>query len=276
MNKNQLITSAVAVAVLVAAVAVAQAQNSQGFTTESGVFSELKHDCVHTSPIGLETIYLPGGAAEQTFTACATGEMEAVYIDVLEAIGHGVIRYYILDEEEQVLFVNSVMLTDGFNGLLKLKTAVPVNENQRYHVRFAVNQGTEIKMAGKRIHHPEESLFLNGWQLSGNITMGVGIKAAAKNPEAEDAGAKTVVNLAKAFPNPFFDSITLDFTRGLRGQTEITISDLGGTVVASETHTDIARGDRIRIVTGGDILPGVYAIRISNGQTVSHMTVMKQ
>jgi hypothetical protein len=47
-------------------------------------------------------------------------------------------------------------------------------------------------------------------------------------------------------------------------------------VVASETHTDIARGDRIRIVTGGDILPGVYAIRISNGQTVSHMTVMKQ
>ena len=259
MNKNQLITSAVAVAVLVAAVAVAQAQNSQGFTTESGVFSELKHDCVHTSPIGLETIYLPGGAAEQTFTACATGEMEAVYIDVLEAIGHGVIRYYILDEEEQVLFVNSVMLTD-----------------QRYHVRFAVNQGTEIKMAGKRIHHPEESLFLNGWQLSGNITMGVGIKAAAKNPEADDASVKTVVNVAKAFPNPFFDSITLDFTRGLRGQTEITISDLGGTVVASETHTDIARGDRIRIVTGGDILPGVYAIRIMNGQTVSHMTVMKQ
>lgn len=276
MNKFQLITSAVALAVMVAAVAVASAQSSQAFTSESGVFSELKHDCMHTSPIGLEVIYLPGGAAEQTFTACATGEMEAVYVDILEAIGHGVIRYYILDDENQVLFFNSIMLTDGFNGLLKLKTSVPVNENEQYHVRFAVNQGTEIKIAGKRIFNPEESLFVNGWQLSGNITMGVGIKAAAKLPNADDEGTKLLTNLVKTFPNPFYDSITLEFNKGLRGRTDITISDLGGTVVANETYTDLARGERVRIVTGGDILPGVYAIRITNGQNVSNLTVMKQ
>lgn len=81
------------------------------------------------------------------------------------------------------------------------------------------------------------------------------------------------------YPNPFRNELTLSFQSALTGPVNVTGYDLMGRTVPSFQTAKIDRiqgGYSISIKTDVQLVPGVYLLRVGNGQQTSTIRVMKE
>jgi hypothetical protein len=253
----------------------------------AGPFDNLAHDCVSKSPSGSEVLLLNSNdVVSQTFIACTEGEIQKVYVMVKQTSGEGQLSFAILDKEGNLMGKTNVVMKDGDSGLAVGKLLVKVEDGRKYTMNIAARGDVSFVIEGRYTAEPGVDLYLNGWKLDGTITTALGMKHIneidqvqgdrnSSNNNQLDARSTELAATFLTYPNPFTEDFTIEFTKELKGKTQVVLLDLTGNVMHRQIHTDLREGDQVNINPRYSLNPGAYAVRIMNNNLVFNKTVMK-
>jgi hypothetical protein len=285
MNFKTFFSYLAVVAILVTWAISANAQHA--LTTESSIFDGISHECIRQSDIGTSSVWVKDSWAEQSFKACSNGTIEAIYLNILENPQTTDLGVQLYDYHNNLMASNIMHLEEGMTGILKIKMPVLVSEGVEYAITLRLDNASKVKFGAVRFNESDGTFSVGGWNLAGQLEFAVGqtdrnVDAANTGridiPNTYDDGSATDENLADAFvafPNPFQNELNIEFTKALKGETQIVLSDLSGNIISREVRTDVQWGERITLAPRYDLLPGVYAVRILNGTNVTNYTVLK-
>ena len=250
------------------------------------------YDCVVSTPLGHDPLTLVGAAARQTFTACATGEMTALYLNVLRSNGTKTFKVAVLDNSGNVISFDTFSIRGSATGILKLKLHGSMVSGEQYMLMITTDNDSELVLATKKNLAPEEDLTLNGWNLNGTIMMSVGII----NGETEEASPDRLEGTVNSdddsgnedgfedaagldidvYPNPFVSDLVLRFNEDVDERVVIEMKDLYGTTVYRAELDRVYAGTELPIIPEYALLNGVYSLRVRNGTNVTTRTIIKQ
>lgn len=284
MNLKTFFSYLAVVAILVTWAATSKAQSA--LSAEPSIFDGITHDCITKSDVGTSSIWIKETSASQSFRACSNGMLQALYINVLESPQYNPLIVQLYGPQDDLLVNNMIEIQQGQTGLVKIKMPVLVTEGVEY--RISLRGGDcRLKLGAVRSNESDGTFSMDGWYLAGQLEFAVGqtdrnVEQANTGridiPNTHDDGSSTDNPLADsfiAFPNPFQGDLNIEFTKALKGETQIVLSDLSGNVISREVRSDVQWGERITIQPRYDLLPGVYAVRILNGTNVTNYTVLK-
>ena len=284
MNLKTFFSYLAVVAILVTWAATSNAQSA--LSTETSIFDGITHDCITESGVGTSSIWIKETSANQTFRACSNGMLQSLYLNVLESPRFNRLGVQLYGPQGDLLVNNMIEIREGQTGLIKIKMPVLVTEDVEYRISLRGGE-CRIKLGAVRMNESDGSFSIGGWNLAGQLEFAVGqtdrnVEEANTGrvdvPNTYDDGSSTDNPLADsfiAFPNPFQGELNVEFTKALKGETQIVLSDLSGNVISREVRSDVQWGERITIQPRYDLLPGVYAVRILNGTNVTNYTVLK-
>lgn len=93
---------------------------------------------------------------------------------------------------------------------------------------------------------------------------------------SEESGAPENVTM-KAFPNPFFGNLRVQFGSEQSGQGLLQLYNLQGQVVRSIWQDALLAGQEIELeMNGADLPPGLYVLRLVQGNQYHHLKVVRQ
>ena len=257
------------------------------FNATAGPFDNLNHDCVSKSPSGSEVLLLNSNdVVSQTFFACTEGEIDKAYVIVKQTSGEGELSFAILDREDNLLGKSKVVMKEGDSGLVTAKLLAKVEDGRKYTLKIAAHGDVSFVIEGRYTAQPGVDLYLNGWKLDGTITTALGMTHIneidqvqgdrnSTNNNQIDARSTELAATFLTYPNPFTEDFTIEFTKELKGKTQIVLLDLTGNVMHREVHTNLREGDQVNINPRYSLNPGAYAVRIMNDNLVFNKTVMK-
>lgn len=285
MNIKTFFSYLAVVAILVTWAISANAQSA--LSTESSIFDGISHECITQSNIGTSSVWVKDSWAEQRFDACSNGTLEAIYLNILENPQTTDLGVQLYDVHRNLLASNTMHLEEGMTGILKVKMPLLVSEGVEYTISLRVDNTSKVKFGAVRLNEADGTFAVGGWNLAGHLEYAVGqtdrnVEEANSGridiPNVYDDGSATDENLADAFvafPNPFQNELNIEFTKALKGETQIVLSDLSGNIISREVRSEVQWGDRITLAPRYELLPGVYAVRILNGTNVTNYTVLK-
>jgi hypothetical protein len=265
----------------------AQAQTT-GFSSTTGPFDDLKHDCVAKEERGNQVLLLNSGdIVTQSFTACDQGVVEKAYVIVKQSSAHGTFEVEISDSRGEVIDFNKQHIKEGFSGLVMFKIQAKVDVGTKYNLKFKASN-TNLVLEGQYGDTSENTLHLNGWKLDGHISTAVGIRHEIERPNPivadrnpiqdniiEDRATEFQANFS-VYPNPFVDKVNLKFNRKFKGKTIVMLTDLSGNILHSEVIMNAETGQNLELRPAYNLHPGAYALRIVNEKRVYNQTLMKQ
>jgi methionine-rich copper-binding protein CopC len=284
MNLKTFFSYLAVVAILVTWAISANAQSV--LSAEASIFDGISHDCVTQSSVGTSSIWIKETSAEQTFRACSNGMLESLYLNVLESPQHNSLGIQLRDPQGNLMANNRIEIQEGQTGLIKIKMPVLVSEGVEYSI--ALRGGDcRLKLGAVRLAESDGTFSIGGWNLAGQLEFAVG--QTDRNVEEANTGRVDVPNTQTdgsatdnpladsfvAFPNPFQGELNIEFTKALKGETQIVLSDLSGNMISREVRSNVQWGERVTLSPRYDLLPGVYAVRILNGTNVTNYTVLK-
>lgn len=285
MNIKTFFSYLAVVAILVTWAVSANAQSA--LSAEQSIFDGISHECITKSDVGTSSVWVKDSWAEQSFRACSNGTLESIYINILENPQTTELGVQLYDAQYNLLANNMMHLEEGMNGILKVKMPVLVSEGVEYIIALRVFNYSKIKFGAVRLTESDGTFSVGGWNLAGQLEFAVGqtdrnvdeaYTGRIDQQNVINDGSATDDNLADAFvafPNPFQNELNIEFTKALKGETQIVLSDLSGNIISREVRTDVQWGERITLAPRYDLLPGVYAVRILNGTNVTNYTVLK-
>jgi serine protease AprX len=108
-----------------------------------------------------------------------------------------------------------------------------------------------------------------------DIFLGYGIPNYVNAMQFAYVGEKSK-GVVRAYPNPFRNSFTISFDSNISGNVEITLINITGENVLN-TSRKIAggSGNNIRIDGLGSLSPGMYILKISSGNTLEYLRMVK-
>lgn len=265
----------------------AQAQTT-GFSSTTGPFDDLKHDCVAKEERGNQVLLLNSGdIVTQSFTACEEGFVDKVYVLVKQSSAYGIFRAAITDSRGEILGAGKLHIKEGFSGLVTFKIPAKVEVGMKYFLKFKASD-TNLVIEGQYGDTSENTLHLNGWKLDGHISTAVGIRHEIERPNPivadrnpiqdniiEDRATEFQANFS-VYPNPFVDKVNLKFNRKFKGKTIVMLTDLSGNILHSEVIMNAETGQNLELRPAYNLHPGAYALRIVNEKRVYNQTLMKQ
>lgn len=286
MNIKTFFSYAAVVAILVTwAISSANAQSA--LAPEQSIFDGISHECMTQSAVGTSSVWVKDTWAEQSFKACSNGQLQAIYLNILENPQTTVFAVQLYDVHRNQLGSNMIELEEGYTGLLKVKLPVLLSDGIKYTISLRVDNTSKIKFGAVRMDEADGTFSVGGWNLAGQLEFAVG--QTDRNVEAANTGRVDIQNTYDdgsmddnniqdafiAFPNPFQNELNIEFTKAMKGQTQVILTDLSGNVISREVRTNVQWGDRITVSPRYELLPGVYAVRVLNGTNVTNYTVLK-
>jgi len=115
---------------------------------------------------------------------------------------------------------------------------------------------------------------------SGNAATMTDVRTLALVAAGEETGARVLVELAGARPNPSLGPVTLAYRLGAPGQVELTIHDLAGRLVCTLARGLRMAGTNAEVWDGRDahrarVGPGVYFARLAANGKVASRTIVR-
>jgi len=79
-----------------------------------------------------------------------------------------------------------------------------------------------------------------------------------------------------SFPNPFYNQFTVELTTDRSETVRIDVADVVGKMVKSVTNRSLSRGTHQIPVSGNDLNPGIYFVRVQLGKAVKTVRMVKK
>jgi hypothetical protein len=214
-----------------------------------------------------------GQTVGQTFTACATGYLKQISIQIQGIDGDFTGLISVRDSHNNTMLTQKVWARNVNNGLL----VVPMNKK--------VRQGDEYKIYLKSIHgtrlavhsndNPADALGIctfNGTELETNVCFSALIKENNNNTPS----TFTVPNLkVTAFPNPFENELGIRIDGIEEGKVIVQLLDFAGNVLHADLINVTPDHKVINFNTDDINEAGFYSLRVIHGDDVTHTTVIK-
>lgn len=212
-----------------------------------------------------------GNRITQSFTACSTGILEYLTVNVQSSFDDFMGRMFVKNAEGETLYEQNITARNITNGQLNLPLEV------------RVEQGEELTMGIKTLHGRRIALKRNSQERVGEcnhsgMTLGVNLEFTAFIAEQNDAPARSEEADTKitTFPNPFADRITVRMENAPDGKAVVQLLDFAGNVLRSDI-VDLKNAEGEITFNTRDIdRPGFYALRVVQGSNVQNMTIMKR
>ena len=222
----------------------------------------------HTSIIATR-----GEALSQSFTACATGTLKQVSIQINRINPDFVGHLSVQDSRGNTLLLQEVSARNVSNGLLVVPMNEKVSQGFDYVIKFGSARGTSLDILANK--YPADALgtcYFNGTEIEGNVCFSALVKEKTNDTPSSFSDTDLKVT---AYPNPFENELGIRIDGIEEGKVIVQLLDFAGNVLRADMININPDNKVINFNTDDLSDVGFYSLRVVHGDKVTHTTVIK-
>jgi len=214
-----------------------------------------------------------GETLGQSFTACATGKLKQVSIQISRINPDFVGNLSIEDSRGNTLLFQEVSARNVKNGLLLVTMNENVSQGLDYVIKVRSARGTSLDISANK--NPADALgkcYFNGTKINGNICFSALVKEKTNDTPSTVTDTDFKVT---AYPNPFENELGIRIDGIEEGKVIVQLLDFAGNVLRADMININQDNKVIKFNTDDLSEVGFYSLRVVHGDTVTHTTVIK-